>query len=74
MIKLVDDSNLNLISLYARFILQNIGYSFYSKKTNKLLNKWEIYITIEHKEDNITVHRLNLIYSNEHPLYGRRKR
>jgi hypothetical protein len=71
--ELVSEQDLSSISIYARFMLQNIGYSFYNKKNKKELDKWELFSIIEKQPGNV-VHNLNLIYLNKDCLYGRKKK
>lgn len=61
--------DVNNLSPYTNFMLDNIGYYFENKKNGKKLDKWEIWETFG--DD---FHTLNLIYLNRHSLYKRVKK
>lgn len=61
--------NLNTLSPYTRFMLENIGYCFKNVKNDTDVCKWEIWVTFEND-----FHNLNLIYLGRHSLYKRIKR
>ena len=64
---LVSPKDLNEISPYARFVIDNKGFEFYRRSDNKKLDKWEIFSIFERNHIGLTE-----VCSNRHKIYGRR--
>jgi hypothetical protein len=66
---LVIEKNFQALSPYAQFVITNLGYDFYKKKTQERLYKWEIWAIFESKQA-----VLGSIYAGKHFRYERKKR
>lgn len=65
----ISDEDFEIISPYAQFMICNRKYVFYSKKSGKKLDKWEVFSYIENN-----IRQQNLLNLNKHPFIERRKK
>lgn len=65
--EIISENDLKKSSPWARYMVTNLGYYFYDKKTKKAVTKWEVYNTFSKEE-------LEDIYAGIQVRYERRKK
>lgn len=65
--KIIDENDIPKLSNFARYMVINTGYYFWDKKVNKIVDKWEIFITFKGIE-------LEDVYFGIHKRYERREK